>query len=262
MAYTFGKSIDNQSVDPVGAASGGGLSTTNSRTPTDIRNFRNERGRSDFDRTHVIQAASVWEVPLGRGKRFFSSAPGVVNQILGGWTINSIYTFMTGEPFAVRSGSFTANGNHESRAGVQIPVKAQLQELPGQTFAGPVLFKPVNVATCGVDLTQAFCLPAPGQQGAGRNIFTASNYWNLDLGFIKMFRLTERFKLQFRMEMFNALNHPNFDNPRDASVGSPSIRSSVFAQTCCATVAPPSTQTVVQTGESARVIQFAMKLQF
>ncbi len=262
MAYTFGKSIDNQSVDPVGAASGGGLSTTNSRTPTDIRNFRNERGRSDFDRTHVIQAASVWEVPLGSGKRFFSSAPGVVNQILAGWTINSIYTFMTGEPFAVRSGSFTANGNHESRAGVQIPVKAQLQELPGQTFAGPVLFKPVNVATCGVDLTQAFCLPAPGQQGAGRNIFTASNYWNLDLGFIKMFRLTERFKLQFRMEMFNALNHPNFDNPRDASVGSPSIRSSVFAQTCCATVAPPSTQTVVQTGESARVIQFAMKLQF
>src|SRR5712691_11677130 len=39
LAYTYGKSIDNQSVDPVGAASGGGLSTTNSRTPTDIRNF-------------------------------------------------------------------------------------------------------------------------------------------------------------------------------------------------------------------------------
>ncbi len=262
MAYTFGKSIDNQSVDPVGASSGGGLSTTNPRTPTDIRNFRNERARSDFDRTQVLTAASVWEVPVGSGKRFLGSSHGIVNQILGGWTINSIYTFMTGEPFAVRSGSFTANGNHESRAGVQIPVKAQLQELPGQTFAGPVLFKPVNALTCGVDLTQAFCIPAPGQQGAGRNIFTASNYWNLDLGFIKTFRLTERFKLQFRTELFNAFNHANFDNPRDASVGSPSIRSSVFAQTCCATVAPPSTQTVVQTGESARIIQFAMKLQF
>ena len=169
---------------------------------------------------------------------------------------------MTGEPFAVRSGSFTANGNHESRAGVQLPVTAQLQELPGQTFVGPVLFKPVTALTCGVDTTQAFCIPAPGQQGAGRNIFTASNYWNLDLGFIKTFQLAEHFKVQLRMEMFNALNLPNFDNPRDASVGSPSIRSSVFAQTCCATVAPPSTQTVVQTGESARVIQFALKLQF
>jgi hypothetical protein len=169
---------------------------------------------------------------------------------------------MTGEPFAVRSGSFTANGNHESRAGVQAPVTAQLQTLPGQTFAGPVLFKPVNALTCGVDLTQAFCIPAPGQNGVGRNTFVAPHYWNLDLGFIKTFQLTERFKVQFRMEMFNALNHPNFDNPRDASVGSPSIRSSVFAQTCCATVAPPSTQTIVQTGESARVIQFAAKFQF
>ena len=263
LAYTFGKSIDNQSVDPVGASSGGGLSTTNSRTPTDIRDFREERARSDFDRTQVLQVASVWEVPLGKGRRLLGSSHGIVNQIFGGWTINTIYTFMTGEPFAVRSGAFTANGSHESRAGVQLPVQAQLQELPGSPLVGPVLFKPVsNVQTCGVDLTQAFCLPAPGQNGAGRNIFVASNYWNVDFGFIKTFRLTERFKLQFRTEMFNALNHPNFDNPRDASTGSPSIRSSVFASTCCATVAPPSTQTIVQTGESARVIQFALKLQF
>lgn len=263
LAYTYGKSIDNQSVDPVGASSGGGLSTTNSRTPTDIRNFREERARSDFDRTQVLQAASVWEVPLGKGRRFLKSSHGVVNQLLGGWTINSIYTFMTGEPFAVRSGAFTSNGSHESRAGVQLPVQAQLQEITGSTLPGPVLFKPItNVATCGVDLTQAFCLPAPGQNGAGRNIFTAPHYWNLDLGFVKMFQLTERFKMQFRMEMFNAFNHPNFDNPRDASTGSPSIRSSVFASSCCATVAPPSTQTIVQTGESARVIQFAFKFQF
>lgn len=263
LAYTFGKSIDNQSVDPVGASSGGGLSTTNSRTPSDVRNFRNERGRSDFDRTQVLQAASVWEVPLGKGKRFLRSSRGIVNQVLGGWTINSIYTFQTGEPFAVRSGLFTANGSHESRAGVQQVVKAQLQEIPGSPLPGPVLFKPLtNVTTCGVDLTQPFCIPGPGQSGAGRNIFVASNYWNLDLGFIKTFQLTEKFKVQFRMEMFNALNHPNFDNPRDASTGSPSIRSSVFASACCATVAPPSTQTIVQTGESARVIQFGAKFQF
>ncbi len=264
MAYTFGKSIDNQSVDPVGAASGGGLSTTNSRTPTDIRNFREERARSDFDRTHSLQAASVWEVPVGRGRHFLGSSGGVVNQILGGWTVNSIFSYMTGEPFAVRSGSFTANGNHESRAAVVDPnVRATLQHLPGQTFAGPVLFTPVNGGVrCGLDPTLAFCIPPPGTNGAGRNIFVAPHYWNLDLGFIKTFQISERFKLQFRTEMFNALNHTNFDNPRDASVGSPSIRSSVFAQTCCAAVAPPSTQTIVQTGEAARVIQFGLKLQF
>ena len=269
MAYTFGKSIDNQSVDPVGASSGGGLSTTNSRTPTDIRNWRDERGRSDFDRTHVLQLASVWELPVGRGKRFLTAPPGVVNQILGGWTINSIFTYQSGEPFAVRSGSFTSNGSHESRAGVVKPVSANLQYLPNQTFAGPVLFQPVelnpvtgNPYTCGTNPNVTFCLPVPGTNGAGRNIFTAPSYWNLDLGFIKTFQMSERLKLQFRTEMFNALNHANFDNPRDASVGSPSIRSSVFAQVCCAAVAPPQTQTIVQTGESSRVIQFALKLLF
>jgi hypothetical protein len=269
MAYTFGKSIDNQSVDPVGASSGGGLSTTTSRAPTDARNFREERARSDFDRTHVLQAASVWELPVGKGKHFLGGSHGVVNQILGNWTINSIFTFQTGEPFAIRSGSFTSNGGHESRAGVVRFVQADLQYLPGQTFAGPVLFAPVdmnpatgNPYTCGTNPNVTFCLPVPGTNGAGRNIFTAPSYWNLDLGFIKMFQISERFKLQFRTEMFNALNHANFDNPRDASVGSPSIRSTLFAQACCAAVAPPSTQTIVQTGESSRVIQFALKLQF
>src|SRR5204862_6650142 len=112
-------------------------------TPTDIRNFRDERGRSDFDRTQVLTAASVWELPFGRGKRFLKSSPGVVNQVLCGWTVNAIYTFQSGEPFSVRSGSFTSNGNHQSRAGVQIYTPAQLQILPGTLLVGPVVFPQV-----------------------------------------------------------------------------------------------------------------------
>jgi len=269
VAYTFGKSIDNQSVDPVGASSGGGLSTTTSRAVIDNRDWRIERGRSDFDRSHVLQAASVWEVPLGKGRRFLRSPNGIVNQVIGGWTINTILTVMSGEPFSVRSGAFTANSSHESRAGLQQPVTAQLQEIPGSSLPGPVLFKPISINpvtgqpfTCGVNPSVTFCLPAPGQNGIGRNTFVSPHYWNLDLGFIKTFQVTEKVKVQFRMEMFNALNHANFDNPVSASTGSPSIRSSVFASACCATVAPPSTQTIVQTGESARVIQFAAKFQF
>jgi hypothetical protein len=271
LAYTFAKSIDNQSVDPVGSTSGGAITNTTSRAPIDIRDFRLDRGRSDFDRAHILQGATVWEVPVGRGKRFLNSSSGIVNQILGGWTVNSIFAYMTGEPFSVLAGGDassapggrTANAAHTARAIVQQPVSAHLQYLPGQTSIGPVVFPAGQTALpCGVDPASAFCIPAPGQNGSGRNIFTAPSYWNLDLGFIKTFQIRERFKLQFRTEMFNALNHANFDNPRDASVGSPSLSSQDFGRTCCATVAPPSTQTVVQTGESARVIQFALKLQF
>ena len=251
LAYTWGKSMDNQSVDPVGSTSGGGLSTTNSRTPTDMRNLSEEWARSDFDRTHALNISAVWELPVGRGQRFLGDIPGWANQIIGGWTINGISTYMSGEPFSIRSGVFSSNSGHESRAVVIDPnLRARLQEVPG--IIGPVLFPNAD----------GFALPLPGENGSGRNIFVAPSYYNLDIGIIKQFPITERVKLQFRTEMFNALNHANFDNPRDASVGSPSIRSSVFAQTCCATVAPPSSQTIIQTGESGRVIQFALKLQF
>jgi hypothetical protein len=251
LAYTWGRSMDNQSVDPVGASSGGGLSTTNSRTPTDMRDLRQEWARSDFDRSHVMNVTTVWELPFGKGKTIGSGVSGWVDQIIGGWTLNSITTMMTGEPFSVRSGFRTSNGGHESRATVLDPtLRARLQFLPNIT--GPVVFSG----------TTGFAVPAPGNNGAGRNIFVASGYFNMDIGLIKTFTLSERFKLDFRTEMFNVWNHANFDNPRDASVGSPSIQSSLFGQTCCQAVAPPSTQTIIQTGESARVIQFALKLKF
>ena len=249
LAYTFAKSIDDQSFDPVGASSGGGLSTTSSRAPTTIRNWRNERARSDFDRTHVLTASGVWELPLGKGK-WLDPNNGFANAIVGGWSFNGIYTQMSGEPFSVRSNIRTLNNSHDSRATIIKPVKAKLQDIPG--IPGPVVFADAS----------AFAIPAPGQDGAGRNIFISPGYWNFDLGINKTFQLTERFKLDFRTEMFNAFNHTNFDNPRDASTGSPSILSTVFGQTCCAAVAPPTTQTIIQTGEASRVIQFALKLKF
>jgi hypothetical protein len=245
IAYTFGKSIDNQSVDPVASNSGGGLSTTNSRTPTDIRNWRSERARSDFDRTHTVMSNFVYELPFG------GNASGILKQLIGGWSLNGLYTFMSGEPFSVRSGVRTANYSHESIADIIGPKpEVKLQQKDG--VIGPAVFANAN----------GFAFPAPGSNGAGRNLFTAPSYWNMDLSVIKRFHVTERISMQFRTEMFNAFNHANFDNPRDASVGSPSITSTLFGQTCCATVAPPSTRNIVQTGESARVIQFAVKVDF
>src|SRR5262249_33435854 len=115
---------------------------------------------------------------------------------------------------------------------------------------------PYNYATAG------FKVPLPGDDGLGRNVFMGPRYVNLDLGITKVFQMTEKVKLQFRAEGFNVLNHPNFDTPSSASVGTPSILGTTFGQTCCATVAPPSTQTIIQTGESGRIIQFALKLMF
>ena len=128
--------------------------------------------------------------------------------------------------------------------------------------AGPYLLSPSLVTDVYNFATPGFKVPLPGDDGLGRNIYLGPVYWNVDLGVTKIFQVTERVKIQLRAEGFNALNHPNFDNPVSASVGSPSILGTTFGQSCCATVAPPSTQTIIQTGESGRIIQFALKLMF
>src|SRR5262249_7818617 len=90
LASSFSKSIDDQSVDPMGSSSGGGLTTTNSRTPTDIRNWRNERALSDFDRKHVVNTNFVYDLPVGKGRTWLRSAPAVVNYVIGGRSINGL----------------------------------------------------------------------------------------------------------------------------------------------------------------------------
>lgn len=251
LAYALAKSIDDQSVDPVASSSGGGLSTTNSRTPADTRDWRNERAVSDFDRRHVLSTTWLYELPVGRGKRALGGIPRALDMVLGGWSLNGLYNFNTGEPFTVTSGVRTSNYSHVSRANVTAGLPdASLKQAPG--VIGPVLFSD----------NSGFAIPGPGENGMGRNMFRSPNFWNTDIGVQKLISLTERYRLQFRMEMFNVFNHANFDNPAGATDGSNQMISSIFGRSCCEAVAPSSTQNIIQTGEAARVIQFALRLTF
>lgn len=252
-AYTLGKSIDNLSLDPVHASVGGGLTTTSSRTPADARNYRNERARSDYDQRHVLNIAGVYELPFGRGRTWLGNAARPLDLLVGGWSISGLYSYQSGEPFTVRSGALTHNASAQSRAalkeGMALP-EAKLQSKAG--VIGPVLFADAS----------AFTFPEPGQLGLGRNIFQGPSFHNLDASVSKLFLATERIKVSLRGEFFNALNHPNFRNPRDASVGSPAITSTVFGQTCCITLSTASSATTNQRGESWRVLQLALRLTF
>ncbi len=273
-SYTFSKSIDDMSVDPTGAATGGGLSGTSfSRTPTDVHNFRLDRSRSDFDNTHVLLSSLLYELPLGRGKKFVSGVPKWANHIIGGWSVTGIYTYQSGEPYTISSGARTSNGTHNSTALIVGPNIAggSLQSASG--IEGPVLYQTGGFVTSpltdphlncqNVTGTQTFfCIPPPGQNGSGRNTAMGPNFWNLDAGLAKNFDLTERFRLQFRAEAFNVLNHPNFENPRNSTQGSATVTSSAFGQTCCSTAALVSSQQVNPVGEPYRVLQLGLKLNF
>lgn len=271
MTYTYSKSIDDMSVDPVGASTGGGLSTSGSHTPTDIHNFRLDRARSDFDDRHVLTANMVYEFPFGKQKRWGANWGTLLNTLLGGWSMTGIFDYQSGEPYTLNSGEQTANNTHQSTALVEGPMdEGNLHFAPG--VEGPVLYSVGNLITTAGDPhfncknvtgTQTyFCIPLPGQQGSGRNTAQGPNFWNLDSGLTKNFKLTERFNMQLRAEAFNILNHPNFENPRNATTGSPTITSTLFGQTCCSTSALPSSANVNALGEPNRVLQLGLKMTF
>src|SRR5260370_30998233 len=109
-AYTFSKSIDDLSIDPVGSTVGGGLTTTNSRTPVDGHNYRNERGRSDFDQRHVFNMTGVYELPFGTGKPLFGNASRAFSKVVGGGGLTPTYTYQSGEALP-KSGLPLPKGN-------------------------------------------------------------------------------------------------------------------------------------------------------
>jgi hypothetical protein len=270
--YTFSKSIDDMSVDPTGATTGTNISQTSfSRTPTDVRNFRLDRAISDYNNTHVLIANMLYDLPFGQGQRFLTKAPKWLDKIIGGWQFTGIYSYQSGEPYTISSGERTENGYHASSALVVGPNDpGHLQSSP--SIEGPVMWQTggliTNVAdphyNC-VNVTGSqtyFCIPPPGSNGSSRNLARAPSFWNFDAGLTKNFSITERFKLQFRGEAFNVLNHTNFASPLAASSGSPSIVSTLFGETCCLAVSLPSSANVASGGEPNRVIQFGLKIIF
>ena len=252
MAYTWSKVIDNHS----GEAWGNGAPTNNPGGIIDSNNLRGERARANFDRSHVFSTIWIYELPFGSGQKWLANGSRLVNAALGGWSIQGFNTVSSGAPFNVTSGVATAfystgTGNF-SRAvvvGNGLP-DAKLKSEPGAT--GPVFF---------TDAT-AFALAAPGQVGMGRNKFTGPGFWGLDMSLLKSIAVTERMRVTFRLEAFNALNHTNFRGLGNATTGSTSILSPNFGTACCQTLNTSTSTNIVPIGESYRVVQAVLKLAF
>ncbi len=264
VGYTFGKAIDDGSADPVGSTAGGGASTS---APSDIHNIRMDRGPADFNRHHTLTVYDVWQVPLGKGHKFLSDLPKPINGVIGGWTISSIVTFMTGQSFSVSSGILTANNIRSSRATINGPIgDFALNNGIGST-AGPYF------ATAAMlnGSTSPFGIADAGSYGnQGRNMFSGPSFFNTDVTLMKTFAVHDRWKLDFRADAFNVFNHANFriasttaftGTTLSNGVVTPTV-STTFAETCCTSAYLPSSASATGVGEPARVLQVSLRLSF
>lgn len=183
------------------------------------------RGRSAFDRKHILNLNAVYDLPFGRGRQFATDLPPIVNALLGGWQMSGIYSFTSGAPLSISVPGATLGNGRGTRANV----------IGDPSVSSPSAGMWFNPA--------AFSAPGQYQFGnSGLGILDGPGSHILDAGLMKNFYFRESKYVQFRWELFNAPNHVNLSNP-GTTLGTP-------------------TAGVILSAGAARQMQFALKLVF
>jgi hypothetical protein len=189
VSYTNGKVIDDSYSN---AGSSG--ATGDFRIGRLNRHMDRAIDQDDISQRMVVSA--VYELPVGKGKPLLGNAHGVVNQVLGGWQVNSITTAQTGHPLAVRGannfalswpnvvGSPTLHGDD----------RGVLKWFDTSVFQNPPNFVVGNAPR-----------QLPDTRGPGMV--------QMDFSAFKNFHIKEGKQLEFRAEAFNFLNHVNLNDP-------------------------------------------------
>jgi hypothetical protein len=166
-----------------------------------------EWGNALEDRRHMVVINHVYDLPFGRGRSYMTS--GLMSAIVGGWSVSGTWVMYTGQWFAASLGSPVSN-----TASTGAAVLTSATERPNWVSNPNVLPSGVDQSIYHWFNTAAFAIPAQYTFGnSGNGIILGPGYFNLDAGIHREFAIKERMRLTFRWEMFNTLNHTNFNNP-------------------------------------------------
>jgi len=225
-AYTFSKSLNDGDSMNTSVATNSPAFASNPVQP------KVDYARASFDIRHTAVINATYDLPFGRGQ----AAHLWLQRLIADWQLSGIETVLSGLPFTPQL-SYNPSNDGDTRN----PVRPSWNP----AFTGPVIqggpgryFNP-----------SAFIQPLPGTYGnAGRNILQGRGLATTDVSVAKKFSLSERLNLQFRAEVFNLLNHTNFNTPNPV----------VYAS---ATGGPsPTAGVITSTSTTSRQIQFGLKL--
>jgi hypothetical protein len=197
-----------------------------------VWDFDSNRGTTGFNIRHRFVASYVYELPFGKGRRW-ANENRAADLIFGGWNLNGITSIRSGQPFNPTL----------PNARIALGTAAVQQWRPDRIASGSVddpnperwfdtsaFIRPCDATGCRLG-------------NSGVNILTAGGQVNSDFGVTKYFPLTERFRLQLRVEAFNIFNTPAYGIP-NSNLESPDVGK------------------VRSTVSTPRVFQYALRLEF
>jgi hypothetical protein len=167
----------------------------------------------------------LYDLPVGRGRQFFSGMPKALDYVVGGWQLNAVETWTTGLPFTP---GYTNCGSDEDvsgecRANVVGPWQVSN---PGQNgwFAVCSSVMTTNGQICG-----PWQRPQKGTIGdVGRDVMFGPHFWQLDFSAFKEIAIREKLKFQIRAEAYNFLNHANLGQP-NTTIDAPNTAGKILA---------------------------------
>ena len=159
----------------------------------------------DSDATHSVHIAGTYQLPFGHGHAFLSNSNKAMDAVLGGWIVNGIYSYQSGQPFTVTcpvatTSDFGCFANVVPGQGLYTGPHNYTQWLNPAAFAQP----PAATAIGQSDFSPL---------GGGQEQARGPNFANLDSSVLKDFPVTESVKVEFRAEAFNTTNTPPFAQP-------------------------------------------------
>lgn len=218
-SFTYGKVINLQDI-------GINVGSTTADTVQNVYNRKAQRGPSDNNIPVRFVLSGVWDLPFGSGRQFLSR--GWMSRVAGAWQLTAIYGVQSGLPFNLTLSFDNANAGTASWP----------NRVCNGKLSNPTISRWFDTG----------CFPAPPAYlfgNSGKNVLQGPGLNNIDMGLHRVFRLPieRRTTLDFRLEAFNLVNHPQFANPG-------------------AVIGTTTAGVVTSTSQINRQVQFALRLEF
>ncbi len=199
--YTWAKSIDNASATDDSVSWLGGSSSLQDPNRPQL-----ERSVSQFDIPHLLQFSYVYDLPIGRGRKFANNMNPVLGAVIGGWQLNGIVTFSSGRPIQL---SLDGGAAIPTYGGRRPNISGTLQRNTGSDFVDQYFANANDVLSQPDDFTL-------GDAPRALSYIRQPGVRNVSMSLFKQFSLSsirESMRLEYRLEAFNAFNHPQFCGP-------------------------------------------------
>jgi hypothetical protein len=209
--------------------------------------FGLNRALMPYDRTHNFNTSFSAELPFGKGKTLLNGG-GLASALAGGWQVNGIFSVYSGAPFTVTASgtSLNAPGNNQRADQVNPSVAIPGGAGPGQSYFDPLAYAPVTAVRFGT---------------SGYDSLRGPGLVNLDFSLFRDFRITERFKAQFRAEALNFTNTPHFSNP-SANVSNLQLNADGSIKSLGGFSVITTTTGTGREGVDERVFRFGLRISF